>query len=369
MNATSDLSPAAEVIANNLDLLAQILLCLPAKTIIRFKFVSKHWLSLLSDSQFAAKHSIRNPNPSISGLFLYWNYKVDPKSVSLNGDPNRVPTLDFIKGVGNFRLRAEIIDSCNGLLLCEYSRRYPNFYSPCHYLVCNPTTQTYTLIPQPAEFTPRALLRVFLAFDPSKSPHYKVVFMGPDPDLYSPYLKIYIYCSESASWRQIHARPGTGFKLGVFCGGVIYWLSDDNVVLGFDVDLEKMIEMPKPPGILSLDKIVYFGACGGSLFLIQTHELIDKGFRILEVDTEYCRWIVKGPADLGPLQCVYSQLGYKYGDRYSVLCVLKGEKEEDFALVFSVAGKVLGLHVAVKKCGGEEWKNWPLRLFQLDWNY
>ncbi|KAH7861056.1 hypothetical protein Vadar_021090 [Vaccinium darrowii] len=57
--ASSELSPAAEVIANNVDLL----LCFPAKSLTQFKAVSKQWLSLISDSQFDTNHSRQNPRP------------------------------------------------------------------------------------------------------------------------------------------------------------------------------------------------------------------------------------------------------------------------------------------------------------------
>jgi len=139
-------------------------------------------------------------------------------------------------------------------------------------------------------------LCVFLAFDPLKSSHYKVVFMG----LY-PHVQIDIYCLERASWKQILA-PGRGFRHEVFCGRVIHWLSDGNVVLGIDVESEKMIEMPNLPEIYSAWKIKYFGECGGRLILIQTltPSEYDVALNIFEMEEDFCGWILKFQVDLGP---------------------------------------------------------------------
>ncbi|XP_058203639.1 auxin response factor 9-like [Rhododendron vialii] len=48
MATPSELAPAEEIIADNVDLLTKILARLPQKSVARFKSVSKHWLSLLS---------------------------------------------------------------------------------------------------------------------------------------------------------------------------------------------------------------------------------------------------------------------------------------------------------------------------------
>lgn len=184
-------------------------------------------------------------------------------------------------------------------------------------------------------------LSVFLAFDPSKTrPHYKVFFLGFDSCV-----QIDIYCSQSVSWKQLRA-PGTRIRHKAFCGGVVHWLCDDNVLFGLDVDSEKMIEMPSPPIIYSVYMIRYFGECDGRLILIETQTPLDTAFTILEMDKDCRSWIVKCLVDIGALQSVYPQLGAKYG--YSVLCVVKGEKEEDFALVLAIGGKVISYKLECK---------------------
>ncbi|KAI8570222.1 hypothetical protein RHMOL_Rhmol01G0017300 [Rhododendron molle] len=112
----SGISPAAELISGNVDLLTEIFLRLPAKSLIRFKSLSKHWLSLVSHPQFSAKHSSRNPRPSISGLYFY--HRSSLESLSLHGRKNllSIPFVDGPEGTGSI---PRIRNSCNGLLLCE----------------------------------------------------------------------------------------------------------------------------------------------------------------------------------------------------------------------------------------------------------
>lgn len=256
--------------------------------------------------------------------------------VSLQGDPTG-PSLDYLHSIG-FVYRTKIVHSCNGLLLCEYSQVVCNVYID-RYLVCNPTTQKYTVIPEPGPGAFSSGCIALLAFDPSKSPRYKVVFLGVYPYVENPYVQIDIYCPESASWKQIRA-PCRSLIHPVFCSGVIYWLSYENVVSGFDVDSAKMIEMKKPLKIHSVDRIKYFGECGGRLILFQTLNGSAMAFDILEMDNDYCCWIEKCRVSLGHLQSVSPQLESEYR-KYSVLCVLKGDTEKDFALVLTFPEKTI----------------------------
>ncbi|CAL5376503.1 unnamed protein product [Camellia sinensis] len=342
---SSESSPALEeVIASNEDLLTEILLRLPAKSLIRFKSVSKNWLHLISDSHFAVNHSRRIRNPSmISGLFFYYDYsRSELHSVSLHDHPYRsLPTLSFLDDVGGdhpFWIRS----ACNGLILCQ------NYQIVCNrfrkkYVVCNPTTQKFTLLPQLDSLSLLyESLGVYLAFDPSKSPHYKVVF-------FRPCYQFDIYSSETASWKQItvsECEPLRDCLEGVFWNGAIHWLSHEDVHFRFDVDEEKLIKTHNPPSpkILSVDKTRYFGECGGHLLLIQMRLRNAMGFKILEMDRVSFHWIVKCRVNLRPLISVFPEIDIDARSRrykFRVLCVVKGVSENDFALVLATAGKVV----------------------------
>ncbi|KAI3848800.1 hypothetical protein MKW92_036781 [Papaver armeniacum] len=84
------------IIANNVDLLMQILLHLPVKSLLVSKSVSKRWFSLISDPIFIKKHFLENPH-SIPGLFMHnllsGPYIPELEFVSLELDGSASPPL------------------------------------------------------------------------------------------------------------------------------------------------------------------------------------------------------------------------------------------------------------------------------------
>ncbi|KAK9265445.1 hypothetical protein L1049_012389 [Liquidambar formosana] len=122
-----DHSPAAEAIGGNEDLVREILLRLPIKSLLRFESVSKKWLSLISDHHFAQSYSRRrNPRSEPSGLLLNHEYGGlqfvpfnDDVDVDVDGhgdgDPSRIK-LSYPDNSGRYT----IFQSCNGLLLCFF---------------------------------------------------------------------------------------------------------------------------------------------------------------------------------------------------------------------------------------------------------
>ncbi|XP_058222866.1 F-box protein At5g07610-like [Rhododendron vialii] len=345
----SDISPAAELIAANIDLLMEILLRLPVKSTIRFKSVSKHWLSLLSDTQFATNHSTRNPRPSsISGL--YFNSQETLNFVSLHGCRHNLPSLSFLNGLGERFGTVEVAHSCNGLLLCYKSRMMRIDRHFVHYnivcIVCNPTTKKYTLLPKRDGVV--CGWSVYLVFDPSKSPrHYKVVLVGYSPGPYGPY-QIDVYSSESLCWRKVISHQEI-FGRGIFWNGAIHWLTCDDFLKRFDIDVEEIITMPNPqsPKILPRNKIMYFGECGGGLILIQSHSYCycSSGLRILELERDYSSWVVKCQVNLRALISAFPEMESRRNKYclhgFTVLCAAKGESERGLVLLLAIPGRIV----------------------------
>ncbi|CAI9091982.1 OLC1v1027106C1 [Oldenlandia corymbosa var. corymbosa] len=336
---------SAEIVASIDDILQQILLGLPIKSLVRFKSVSKHWISLISNPQFAILHG-HNPKPPL-GLFLQ-----DTSSLEyLHCDPHNpinppLSTLEFIKDptiTGSTR----ILQSCNGLLLCSSSQNY---------YVFNPTTKQFRTIPTPS---PRRSIRgVGLAFDPVKSPVYKVVCIR-DADLVPGSYQIEIYSSDNGCWR-VSGQPFPAdhdFKHGVYCNGAINWLCNlryDNF-LYFNVDEERLGEMPPlyTAEYLSGD-LEFFGESGGHLHLIEVYGLVEPVFTIHEMKRDYSGWFPKYEVDISAVARMFPEMIQdedEYGLEYfqlSVLAVIREEKEEDAFVVLQIPGKAIRYNLVTK---------------------
>ncbi|KAL6137653.1 hypothetical protein ACLB2K_062942 [Fragaria x ananassa] len=102
------LSSSAETVVNIEELLKQILERVPALSLITFKCISKHWLSLISDPEFLRCHTLRNHNPKISSFF-----PTKIKDENLLRSPFK--TLNSAVTEGS---NIGILQSCNGLFLC-----------------------------------------------------------------------------------------------------------------------------------------------------------------------------------------------------------------------------------------------------------
>ncbi|KAL7210760.1 hypothetical protein ACSBR1_032167 [Camellia fascicularis] len=182
----------AEVICRKIDRLSDILLRVPTKSILTFKSVSKYWLNLISDSQFASNHSRRNRICSIFGLYFYYSYGEPVNSVSLHfhQNPSSLSFLDSVRE--GFPIKIQ--NSCNGLLLCINDRTVGNRYNyKLSFITCNPTTQKYTLLPHLSKCE---FLAGFLALDPSNHPTTKLF-------LYRPYNEFAIYSLEIVHFFQL----------------------------------------------------------------------------------------------------------------------------------------------------------------------
>lgn len=242
---------SAIAIAGNDDILSEIIVRAPLKSQVRFKSVSKSWLSLISSPGFSL---VRSSFPRLSGLLLRkeWPYLVHPAPAagpyfefflpksSLPGDPP-LKSLNFVPSNGNFS-GVDIFQSCNGLLLCT-SLLHKCGTDPSYFVV-NPTTKQYV------EFYPPngGFYGLHIAFDPTKSHHYKLVCVRRSITPSFGHYHIEIYSSESRHWRVCgNSFMGryyhTSFAEGVFWNGSIHWMG---AWLRFDIDSECIEEMPVP---------------------------------------------------------------------------------------------------------------------------
>ncbi|XP_010263254.1 PREDICTED: F-box protein At5g07610-like [Nelumbo nucifera] len=364
-------SSSTTIIANSEDLVSEILLHLPIKCLLRFKSVSKQWLFLISHPLFIHEYNRRNPI-SVSGFFF-------PTGLSRA----IYPQLDFVLLDGNIAadipfthlhdpVAVEVLHSCNGLLLC--SGRIGTLSGLVPYHVHNPATKQHRTLPLRPSVG--MVSSASIAFDPCRSPHYKVVLiLNPEfSDLLS--FQIELYSSETGHWR-LCGEPfnlyGKEFTPGVFWNGAMHWIRQPDTFLCFDVERECLRTMPPLPQLtqaLNRRGYLYFGESQGHLHLIVAnvrHQAFGPettSFAVLEMEKDYSGWFVKYQVDLDALIYEFPEIlpfapGHQIDTRffpipvpfyqYSVLNLIRGgggeeeeeEEEEESWLVLHVPGKVI----------------------------
>ncbi|XP_059308475.1 F-box protein At5g07610-like [Lycium ferocissimum] len=292
--ASSEHIKSAEAVERSDDLVVKILLLLPARPLFRFKLVSKRWQSLISDPYFS---SLWRPLTFPSALIarnLSWsfgnkcdNFSYIPLKDAAAVEDSPHGLLDFLKG-DSFTYTVEIMSSCGGLLFCCCYKPWIR-----EYYVCNPTTKQFTLLPSPDRHYSRDLC---LAFDPSKSPHYKILNVG--------FHYNEMYSSETNSWRQLrdpfprqilfHLREDE--DTGVFFNGAIFWVLARSFCY-FDMDKEILhSDYPMPEMDITFTDY-WFGCVDERLYLVgHSDRGWIRGFDVFELGNDYS-WSLKYHVD------------------------------------------------------------------------
>ncbi|PRQ37024.1 putative F-box associated interaction domain-containing protein [Rosa chinensis] len=194
------------------------------------------------------------------------------------------------------------------MLCCSFFKMGKSY----NYYICNPSTRQFLMLPLPNakgcdEST--TILGVYLAFDPSKSPHYQVVCVrncssSSAAAAANDHYQIEIYSSETLSWRlsgsPFNAPIDMVFYNGVVWNGTIHWISPTAASLCFDIVHEQLGEMPSLPSNEKWSKrrLRYFGESGGHLHLIEIYGSGTTQFQVFEMKKDYSSWIPKYQVDL-----------------------------------------------------------------------
>lgn len=284
-------------IANNIDILQQILLYLPPKSLLRFQCVSKKWLSIISDPAFRRLHSRFYPTTvatsfstataSTEALFVFpWTYSNTPQKLNFislsDGYVN--PMANIVSHLNNFFDNCEIVGfhSCNGLLALVF--KLDDYDDHREFVVYNPTTRQHRFIPKFSGSKPNHpqlsdaqlndpyydpyfdgpyfyhfQITRNIVFDASKSDHFKLVYVWRDDYHGDTWDRcgFAVYASETAIWREsmdtLAMDPPdlpitTYFRNGVLWNGDLHWVSNFKNVICFDLDKECLHQgMPSLP--------------------------------------------------------------------------------------------------------------------------
>ncbi|KAK9051336.1 hypothetical protein SSX86_027963 [Deinandra increscens subsp. villosa] len=324
----------ALIIGSNDDLLTEILLRLPATSILRLKSVSKHWQWLLSDRSFTLRFDNLSKSPGIFAHNVYVPFDNRDRS------PPPFRSLDFYSDPHGIK----IIQSCNGLLLCcsrqapEYARRY---------YVFNPTTKQFAIVPlvpggKPVHETIRFM---GLAFHQTDCVHYKVVCIRA-LDFNEGSFQIQIYSSETRKWKisiesfSVDHKPT--FKNGVYWNGAIHWAPSVEDNFYFKIDVERLQSAALPAEIMSFETLtMYIGESRGHLHLMGRPYSLH--LNVYEMLSDHSGWFLKYQIELHELLRAFPWMINPLGYTFDVIDVVRGEKDEDTFIVLMVPGKLISL--------------------------
>ncbi|WVZ62211.1 hypothetical protein U9M48_011981, partial [Paspalum notatum var. saurae] len=238
------------------DPLVEILSRVSAKSLCRFKCVSKSWRGLIADPL----HRKKLPQ-TLEGFFFLgdgggdgedsgsdylplqaWRF-VDAQGRSVRPADACFPFLTELSGNHHIWL----MDHCNGLLFFGYIEESDE---SLNYIVSNPATKQWVAVPgshKKSSSSWRRVRLISLVFDPDVSPHFHLVQFKEGP----PPAHIYIYLSELGAWRTI--RCGIwGYLLtmvgspSAYADGLLYVILHDVVVHIAAIDVEGNIRWSIP---------------------------------------------------------------------------------------------------------------------------
>jgi hypothetical protein len=180
------------------DLVVDILSRLEYNSFCRSKCAYKAWSALSSNPEYRNKL----PNKVTTGLLYQRN------------DMSAIPLVSMFQQIGEINgiladvphyEHLEFLDCCNGLVLCKYSSSYTT-PGICRFVVCNPATRQWRIIPDTHPKTDDPRYATILAFDPSWSPQF------------------YIF---NFHLEHFHGLIICTSKLEIFWSGSSTWLVDD----------------------------------------------------------------------------------------------------------------------------------------------
>ncbi|XBJ27352.1 hypothetical protein VPH35_004625 [Triticum aestivum] len=219
------------------DLLVEVLARVPYRSLCHFKCVSKPWLALCSDP------GLRKRSPqALSGFFCYArrDRKHELPFLELPGRGQALvdPGLPSVRGTWDGGVQT--VDCCGGLLLCQCWKKPSRAGSAgVEYVVCNPATEEWTLVPSTKQLHPNKKNIVRLAFDPLVPSRFAVFVLVRGHGI----TRVEIFSSETgwwiskeSEWRNRTSVDYHNCSVSVFFGGALHLTTHDSFVITVDMD-------------------------------------------------------------------------------------------------------------------------------------
>ncbi|KAL3650780.1 hypothetical protein CASFOL_007183 [Castilleja foliolosa] len=320
----SSFTPDADSTTLSLDVCREILLRLPAKSLFRFRAVSKVWCAVIDESRFVRAHTNKQLSSNTSNIIIrnstgppfhpLYSFELDDLKFT-NGLQNIVVSpLNFTPS-GLSLLRNFPVSTCNGLILVTGKT----------WEIWNPLThERLKLLRGNCNPNPKGEA-VGLGYDYTTDDYKVVVIHGHrlhrrrhGRDNFA--FKTHVYSLRSDSWRDVENcpiydddRPWWGPRgPGVFLCGALHWTMFDSsygkdTILVFDLGTENYRQLQAPPfrernrlnvqnrylnvldGCLVVSDFAKANHIGDELEHYDVWVLKDSWIKLLSLEDEECR--------------------------------------------------------------------------------
>ncbi|XLT57474.1 hypothetical protein HN873_050078 [Arachis hypogaea] len=231
----------------SLELLQAILVRVPAKHLLPLRFVSKLWLSLISDPTFVEFH-IHHTSAFTAPSYFFTRNDQPVGSIDLHALFHGGATLGTsIEKLSlpfpwkkSTRANLLVLGSCRGFVLLHHCEPY-------YIILWNPVTQSHKKISYYNAVEKKKYIIQGVGYDASNDDYVIVIaFKKNQPHCFS---------LRTNSWTKIDVAPRTPlitqeFKHeGLFFNGAIHWLSyrrNNQDILIFDVTKRRFSKIPLP---------------------------------------------------------------------------------------------------------------------------
>jgi len=156
--------------------------------------------------------------------------------------------------------------------------------------------------------------------------------------------KILKFSSETGQWVDTSVSlVGTGmeFARGEYCNGAVYLIRVNRLsCYRFDIDAEKLTQIALPPQARG-SHFRHFGESCGHLYLAGVRDNTAKILNVYELNLVNMKWNIKHWVHIDRLISSFPQVNVNGGNQMchstqSILGVLRGERDEDSALIANV---------------------------------
>ncbi|XP_061344288.1 F-box/kelch-repeat protein At3g23880-like [Gastrolobium bilobum] len=233
------------------DVIEEILLRLPVKSLVRFKCVCKSWFSLISKPQFAKSHFDLAVAPTHRLLTDYKRNRSLVGSIEIDAGDSALLHLavPYPPSCSVYRNKFEILGSCRGFILLGYHKND-------NLMLWNPSTGAQKPILRSHNYYSERALYGF-GYDASTDDYSIIMIFSGDRASWETYTIVF-FSLKTNSWTRIgnidfpYWVTPKRYRSGVLLNGALHWLIFSKgqpispVIIAFDLKERSLSEIPVP---------------------------------------------------------------------------------------------------------------------------